>query len=275
MINIFLIGLLSILAGSLLARIMKMYPAYLHYEAEKECYEHLHLEMPKALRKLASPWKFWNHCSSCSSIQPWYGAIPILGVFLKHNCSDCAQGLSWRVLWVEVACIVATSILYYKFGLGYQFWLAVIFTYGLILLFGIDVMYHQLPDLIVISLLWIGLLASPFTSSAWAVKSAFFGYASTWLMAKLYWLIRRKEGMGHGDFKMFAMVGAWVGLWALLSTMLISLVCGAIFGILKAVKTKDAKVEFAFGPWIALAVWPSLFYGAYGLHLLDAIKAYF
>jgi leader peptidase (prepilin peptidase)/N-methyltransferase len=151
------------------------------------------------------------------------------------------------------------------FGFSWTTLAALILTWALITLSMIDIDVQLLPDNITLPLLWLGLLISlgnVFTDTHSALIGAVAGYLSLWSVYQLFKLITSKEGMGYGDFKLLAMLGAWLGWHYLPQIILLSALVGAIFGILLIVlRGRDRNIPIPFGPYLAAAGWISLMWG--------------
>ncbi len=144
---------------------------------------------------------------------------------------------------------------------------AFILSAGLIAISVIDIQEQFIPDTLTYSLLWLGLLANAFslyTSPTLAILGVIVGYASFWIIAKLFLWIRKKEGLGYGDFKLLAMLGAWLGIDALLNIILIASLLGLCIGILYLLKKKSSMTtHIPFGPFLAIAGWCTMLFGVF------------
>ena len=157
-------------------------------------------------------------------------------------------------------------VVVWRRGVGWETLAALLLTWGLVALAAIDLDTLLLPDAITLPLLWLGLLASLagwFTDSHAAILGAALGYLFLWTVFHLFRLATGKEGMGQGDFKLFALFGAWLGWQALPQILLLSALAGALVGIsLVALRGHDRQVPIPFGPYLAAAGWVSLLWGA-------------
>lgn len=205
-------------------------------------------------------------CPKCQhKIRAWEN-IPLLSwLWLKGQCSQCKNPISIRYPLVELTTGLLSALVAWHFGFGLAGFTAVIATWLLIAMTFIDLDTMLLPDQLTLSLLWLGLLISinsPFVSSHDAIIGAAAGYLSLW---SLYWafkLLTGKEGMGYGDFKLLAALGAWVGWQHLPVVILFSSLVGAIVGItLITVQGKDKSQPIPFGPYLAAAGFLTLLYG--------------
>lgn len=205
-------------------------------------------------------------CPKCQhKIRAWEN-IPLLSwLWLKGQCSQCKNPISIRYPLVELTTGLLSALVAWHFGFGLAGFTAVIATWLLIAMTFIDLDTMLLPDQLTLSLLWLGLLISinsPFVSSHDAIIGAAAGYLSLW---SLYWafkLLTGKEGMGYGDFKLLAALGAWVGWQHLPVVILFSSLVGAIVGItLIMVQGKDKSQPIPFGPYLAAAGFLTLLYG--------------
>ncbi|MBA2239544.1 MAG: prepilin peptidase, partial [Lysobacter sp.] len=167
-----------------------------------------------------------------------------------------------------VACV-------WRFGFGWQGFGAMVFTGFLIALSGIDLRTQLLPDQLTLPLMWLGLIAAAdnlYMPTKPALLGAVAGYLSLWSVWWLFKQITGKEGMGHGDFKLLAAIGAWVGLNGILPTILLSSLVGAIVGsIWLAAKGRDRATPIPFGPYLAVAGWVAFFWGE---QMVDAYLRY-
>jgi len=212
-------------------------------------------------------------CPACKApIKAWQN-IPIVSwLLLRGRCASCKTKISMRYPLVELATGLLSAWVAWHFGFGVPAACGLLITWCLITLTGIDIDHQLLPDGITLPLLWAGLLAavivgpitgSPIPVSAHdAIIGAVSGYASLWLVFHTFRLITGKEGMGYGDFKLFAALGAWLG-WKLLPlVILLSAATGALLGILLIVlRGRDRSAPMPFGPYLAAAGWLAMMYG--------------
>lgn len=256
-INLLLVIVISLCIGSFLNVIIYRYPLMLFASWRQEAYEYLELtdKQPHKAINLCLP---RSHCPKCQQQIRIIDNIPILSFIInKRRCHFCHQPISWRYPMIELASMLISIGLYYQFGLSLAFYASCLYSYGLIVLFMIDADHQLLPDTIVISLLWLGLLVnsqSLFTHLNDAVFGAAMGYSMLWVIAKLYHIVRKREGMGHGDFKMLAMIGAWSGLTAIPLSLLIACILSIIVnGVLMVCKRIHLQQATPFGPYLAVA----------------------
>ncbi len=199
-------------------------------------------------------------CPKCQhKIKPWEN-IPVLSyLLLKGKCSNCKTPISWRYPSIELATAVLASLVYWQFGLGVQGLALIFMTYCFVALFWIDVDHQLLPDSITLPLLWLGLWLNSFNTFVnleTAVYGAMAGYLSLWLVYWVFKLLTKKEGMGFGDFKLMAVVGAWFGWQVLPQVIFMSAIVGAVLGVLLIlIQGRDKQQPMAFGPFIAAAAW--------------------
>jgi leader peptidase (prepilin peptidase) / N-methyltransferase len=192
--------------------------------------------------------------------------IPIASyLWLRGKCSGCGAGISPRYPIIELVTALLSVAVAWHFGFGWQTAAGLLLTWSLISLTMIDFDHQLLPDSITLPLLWIGLICSLFglfTDSHAAIIGALAGYLSLW---SVYWLFKKvtgKEGMGFGDFKLLAMLGAWMGWQALPVIILLSSAVGAVIGIgLILLRGRDRNIPIPFGPYLAIAGWIALLWG--------------
>lgn len=212
-------------------------------------------------------------CPSCKApIKAWQN-VPVLSwLALRGRCAACKAPISARYPLVELATGLLSAWVAWRFGFGAPAACALVVTWALIALTGIDLDHQLLPDDITLPLLWAGLLAAvlagPVAGSALpvapedAIVGAAAGYLSLWLVYHAFRLITGKEGMGYGDFKLFAALGAWLGWKMLPLVILMSAATGAIIGISMIVlRGRDRAAPMPFGPYLAAAGWLSMMYG--------------
>ena len=206
-------------------------------------------------------------CPTCDHKIRWYENIPLLSyAFLKGKCSECSSSISLRYPFVELLSAITVTYTFYLYGINEISLLAAFFTWALICLIFIDIDHQLLPDRITLPLLWLGLFANTFnifTSLESAVYGAIAGYLSLWSVYWAFKLLTGKEGMGYGDFKLLAALGAWVGIAQIPLIILLSSVVGTIFSIIMIVRKKqDQQTPIPFGPYLAIAGWVALLWGS-------------
>ncbi len=208
-----------------------------------------------------------SHCPQCKApIKPWHN-IPVFSYLflLKGKCTSCGVKISPRYPIVESVTGVLTAFVVYQFGLTVEAGLALVLTWSLIVLTLIDADHQILPDDITFPLLWLGIGASifgTFTDLQSSVIGAMAGYLVLWSIYWLFKLITNKEGMGHGDFKLLAALGAWMGWQSLGMIVLLSSFVGAAIGIGGIlIYGKDKNKPIPFGPYLAIAGWIAFFWG--------------
>lgn len=199
-----------------------------------------------------------SHCPQCKAPLRVIDNIPIASwIALRGKCAHCSGRISSRYPIVEALTAVLSAIVAWKFGLTWQTALALVFTWTLIALTFIDADTTLLPDDLTLPLLWLGLLANVFGTFVplrEAVLGAAAGYLVLWSIYWLFKLATGKEGMGFGDFKLLAALGAWMGWKALLPIVLLSSLVGAIVGIaLIILARRGREIPIPFGPYLAAA----------------------
>ena len=201
-----------------------------------------------------------SHCPQCKHALSPLDNVPLLSwLVLRGRCRYCGAGISWQYPLVEALTAFASAVIAWKVGFGWELAAALVFTWVLIAASGIDVRTQLLPDQLTLPLLWLGLLASLLplrVDPGDAILGAALGYLSLWSVYWLFKLSTGKEGMGYGDFKLLAALGAWMGPIALLPTVLLSSLIGALVGgAALALQGRDRGTPIPFGPFIAAAGW--------------------
>lgn len=214
-----------------------------------------------------------SHCPHCKHKLSWFENIPLISwLVLRGRCRHCKVAISPQYPLVELLTSVLVVASVWRFGFGWQGFGAALLSCFLVALSGIDLRTRLLPDQLTLPLMWLGLIASVenlYLPPKSAVLGAMAGYISLWSVWWVFKQLTGKEGMGHGDFKLLAAIGAWTGLKGVLPTILISSLVGAIIGsIWLAAKGRDRATPIPFGPYLAIAGWIVFFWGK------DLIDAY-
>jgi len=207
-----------------------------------------------------------SHCPNCGHAIGVLENIPVISyTALGGRCAKCHAPISRRYPLVEALTALVSVAVAWRFGLTWETAAAWLFTWALIALSCIDLDTKLLPDSITLPGLWLGVLLSMgglFTDLQASVLGAMFGYLSLWCVYHVFKLITGKEGMGYGDFKLLAMLGAWAGWQALPLIILLSSAIGAIVGVsLILILGRDRNVPIPFGPYLAMAGWIGLLWG--------------
>lgn len=260
------LGLLfGVMVGSFLNVVIFRFPKSMMHQWTVQSREWLELPAPEdeAPPTLSKP---RSHCGVCKApIKTWQN-IPVLSyLILGGKCGGCKARISIRYPSVELLTGLMSAIVVYHFGWSLQTVFGVFLTWLLIALSFIDIDHRLLPDDIVIPGVWLGLglsLLPVFASTHDSVVGAIGGYMFFWIVFQMFLGLTGKEGMGHGDFKLIAMLGAWLGWQYLPLIILISSVLGGIFGTAIIVaKRTDGKLAIPFGPHIAIAGWVAMLWG--------------
>lgn len=217
-----------------------------------------------------------SHCPHCKTPLSWYENIPLFSwLALRGKCRHCKAPISPQYPLVELLTAVLAVASVWRFGFGWQGFGAALLSCYLVALSGIDLRTRLLPDQLTLPLMWLGLIGSLdnlYMPAKPALLGAIAGYVSLWLVWWLFKQITGKEGMGRGDFKLLAALGAWVGLSGVLPIILLSSVVGAVIGsVWLAMKGRDRATPIPFGPYLAIAGWIVFFWGQ---QILDAYLRY-
>jgi len=253
-IEYFIIGATGLAIGSFLNVLIYRLPIMLGVNAPRK----FNLFVPR------------SHCPCCQKNIKWWQNVPVVSfAVLRGRCANCSSKISWHYPLVEIIACVSGVIIWHSFEDNYfEVSAKLFFTACLIALSFIDYKKLILPDQITLSLLWAGLLMSLYLPGAPLPKDAILGavagYLSLWCIAKLFELVSSKVGLGHGDFKLFAALGAWLG-WSKLPLLLfLAALCGSIIGvILIASKAQSLNSKIPFGPFLAVVGWILLIFGPF------------
>jgi leader peptidase (prepilin peptidase)/N-methyltransferase len=261
------VGILGLMVGSFLNVVIHRVPIILDRQWSQQCREHLDIA-PETTTE-APPFNLVRPASRCPECGHRISAlenVPVLSyLVLKGRCSDCGTRISPRYPVIELVTAILSIITVVHFGFTIQAAMALLFTWTVIPLCMIDYDCQLLPDSMTLSLLWIGLALSVwsiFVDSHSSIVGAIAGYLSLWLVFQLFRLATGKEGMGFGDFKLLAAIGAWTGWQLLPIVILFSSAVGAVTGILLILlKGHDRSQPLPFGPFLASAGWITLLWG--------------
>lgn len=256
---------LGLVIGSFLNVVVWRLPKMLEREWRVQAHDVLGLpgETPLPTYNLMLPHSQCPHCAH--RIRAWEN-IPLLSyLMLRGRCSNCAAPISKRYPLTELACGLLSAFVAWHYGFGWPGGLMLVLSWGLLAMSLIDAEHQLLPDVLVLPLLWLGLIVNsfelfvPLHDALWGAVA---GYLALWSVFWLFKLITGKDGIGHGDFKLLAMLGAWGGWQILPLTILLSSLVGAILGVI-LLRLRDAKTStpIPFGPYLAIAGWIALLWG--------------
>jgi len=259
-------GLFGLAIGSFLNVVIFRLPVILEQRWRSQCHELVHPDKPPAASvpfNLVLP---RSRCPHCGHAITALENIPILSfLWLRGKCSECGKPISWRYPAVELLTAGLSVWVAWHFGFNFGGLAALFLTWSLIALAFIVYDRQLLPDGITLPLLWAGLFVNifaVFTPLVSAVIGAAVGYLFLWLVYQLFKLATGKEGMGYGDFKLFAALGAWLGWQSLSIIILIASLVGASVGIAFILFFgHDRRVPIPFGPFLCVAGWIALMWG--------------
>jgi len=271
---------LGLIIGSFLNVVIYRLPVMMQREWTEQCHEFLELEDDHkktsdnpATLNLAKP---DSHCPKCKHELTAFENIPILSYLLQAGkCRNCKAPISLRYPLIEAVTGIVTLLIAYQYGYSWLTLAILLLTWSLIVLTMIDYDHQLLPDDITIPILWLGLIINYFgliTTLEAAVLGAVAGYLILWAVYWLFKILTGKEGMGQGDFKLLAALGAWMGWQALPQIILLSSLIGALIGIgLILIKGRDKNIPIPFGPYLAGAGFVSLLWNEELAQLYTAI----
>lgn len=265
--------LLALLIGSFLNVVIYRLPIMMEREWREQCDELTSMPakgLPQGRFDLIMP---RSCCPSCGTQITALQNIPVISfLVLGGKCAHCQAPISRRYPIIELVTAIMTAVVGWRFGFGWEAGVAILMTWTLIAISVIDIDHQIIPDSIALPLLWGGLLMSLFHPLTGAeilfvdpktsIVGAIAGYLTLWSIYHLFRIVTGKEGMGYGDFKLLAALGAWLGWQMLPLIILLSAVVGAGVGIaLIAFKSHDRDVPIPFGPYLAAAGWIAMLYG--------------
>lgn len=267
-------AVLGLLIGSFLNVVILRLPKMMEQEWRSQCQEFLSSDngsalAPAADARAASRFDLIfpaSHCPKCKHRISPLDNIPVLSyLILRGKCRHCGVRITPRYPMIEAFTGLLSAAVAWKFGFGWAAAAALFFTWALVVLTFIDFDTQLLPDSITLPLVWAGLLLSLpglFVDSHSSIVGAATGYLSLWSIYHLFRILTGKEGMGYGDFKLFAAFGAWMGWQSLPFIILLSSLVGAVVGItLIVLQGRDKNVPIPFGPYLAGAGWIYLMWG--------------
>ncbi|MFT7491965.1 MAG: leader peptidase (prepilin peptidase)/N-methyltransferase [Pseudohongiellaceae bacterium] len=272
------IFIFSLLVGSFLNVVILRIPKILQQSYKDECIEILELteltknnqdkpiELPDQQEKISLSYPP-STCPKChTKIKPWHN-IPIISYFLllKGRCYSCGNPISLRYPLIELITALLSVLTIYLLGFSGTGLLALLLLWTLTALTMIDVDTFLLPDDLTLPLLWLGLIINSFgvyTDLSSALWGAIVGYSSLWSVFWLFKLVTGKDGMGYGDFKLLAALGAWMGWQFIPLIVILSSFVGAVIGIAGIlILGRDKNIPIPFGPYLAIAGWISFLWG--------------
>lgn len=257
-------GLLGLIVGSFLNVVILRLPARMEHEWRCECADLM--DQPAPDTEPPGLVKPRSSCPECGHQITALENIPVVSyLVLRGKCSKCGVRISLQYPAVEALTGLMTLVVAWHFGLTWQALAAAVATWILIAASMIDLRTQLLPDNLTLPLLWLGLLISigaVFVGPVPAIIGAAVGYMLLWTVFQLFKLVTGKEGMGHGDFKLMAALGAWLGWESLPLVIILSAAVGALVGVALIASKKQGQSEpMPFGPFIAAAGWIALLWG--------------
>lgn len=274
---IFIIGLLI---GSFLNVLIYRLPLMLHQKWTHECKSFLHINFDNNNNNNDNRNKNHNyynlrfnlcfpasHCPQCNNKIPWYLNIPLFSyIFLHGKCLECKKTIHWHYPFIEVLTAIISVWIIYHYSFNIKAVAVLILTYSLISLAFIDLKHYLLPDEITQPMLWLGILVNLNSWFATSLNDAIYGtiigYTSLWTINYLFELMRKKTGMGNGDFKLFALFGAWLGWQFLPIILFMASILGTLAFAVKYLTKKNngnSQQQIAFGPYLIISGWIMFF----------------
>ena len=264
----------TLLIGSFLNVVIHRFPIMMEREWREQADELTKTppehELPEGRFDLVAP---RSRCPSCGSLITALQNVPVISyLFLRGKCANCKTRISARYPLVELMTALLAAICAWHFGPGWEALLAIVLTLTLVPITMIDADTQLIPDAIVLPLMWLGLALSLFhplagadtlfISPSDAIVGAMAGYLSLWSIFWAFKLVTGKDGMGYGDFKLLAALGAWLGWQQLPIIIMMSAIVGTVISIVMIVaRGKDRSIPIPFGPYLATAGWITMLWG--------------
>lgn len=263
----------ALLVGSFLNVVIYRLPIMMQREWRKQAEEIVAEpagELPQGQFDLVAP---RSRCPSCNHQITALQNIPVISwLALGGKCAKCKNPISRRYPIIELFTAVLSALVAWRFGFGYEAAAGIALTWVLVAISMIDVDHQIIPDSLSLPLLWIGLFLALFhplhgsqilfIAPKDAIVGALAGYLTLWSIYHLFRMVTGKEGMGYGDFKLLAALGAWLGYQMLPLIIMLSAVVGAVIGIaMILIKRRDRNIPIPFGPYLAAAGWIAMMYG--------------
>ncbi len=258
------VGLLGLCIGSFLNVVIYRTPKMMEQEWRQDCQMLLHPEQALIDQSKLTLSKPASTCPKCHSAIRWYQNIPVVSwLILRGRCASCQNPISIRYPLIELLTAICSLVIALVFGASLQMLFGLLLTWTLIALTFIDFDTQLLPDRYTLPLAALGLAVNSYaiyTSPTAAIWGYIIGFLCLWIVYYLFKIVTGKEGMGYGDFKLLAALGAWMGPLMLPLIVLLSSLVGAIIGII-LLKIRKENKAFAFGPYIAIAGWIAFIWG--------------
>lgn len=263
----------ALLIGSFLNVVIYRLPIMMEREWREQCKalaEEPVGDIPEGRFDLVVP---RSRCPYCGHGITALQNIPVISYLtLGGRCANCKRSISPRYPIVEFVTALLAAFTAFHFGFGAEGFMAIVLTLTLVPITMIDIDHQLIPDSIVLPLMWVGLIMSLFypqdgattlfLSPRDAILGAVAGYMTFWTVFQVFRLLTGKEGMGYGDFKLLAALGAWLGWQSLPTIVMMSAFVGAVVGLtLILFKGRDHKIPMPFGPFLAAAGWITMLYG--------------
>jgi len=268
------VGLLGLLVGSFLNVVAYRLPIMMERDWRRQCEELAAEKSTVPAHAADKPFDLWrprSACPSCGAGIAAYDNIPVISfLLLRGGCRQCRAKIPMRYPLIEAAAALIAIVVASVLGPTWQTMLVLIVSWVLLALAVIDIDRYLLPDSLTLPLMWGGLLASlvnvagvPITVDVRSsLIGAAAGYLSLWSVYQLFKLVTGKEGMGYGDFKLLAALGAWLGWQQLPLVIVLSAAVGAVLGsLLLLLGGKSRQTPIPFGPYLAAAGWIALLWG--------------
>ena len=260
-------ALLGLIVGSFLNVVIYRLPKMMQQDWHDQCCDLLEIKNEKGKEQQNINLVFpGSSCPVCQHKITALENIPVISyLYLKGRCKSCKAKISPQYPLIEILTGLTTAYITWHFGFSLQSLFAVLLTWALICLSVIDLEHSLLPDDITLPFMWLGLACNifgVFTDITSSLIGAMLGYSILWLIFMSFKVVTGKEGMGYGDFKLLALLGAWLGWQSLPLIILLSSIAASLIGIIMIIfRGRDKSAAFPFGPYLAIAGWITLLWG--------------
>ena len=261
--TVMIFAFLGLIIGSFLNVVIYRLPKMIHSHWHEQALDFLEMPIKKDKEKISLLWPA-SYCPQCQHQIRFFENIPVISwILLRRKCSACQINIPIRYPAVEIISALLSAFVAYRFGPSAEGLLMLVVTFHLIIITAIDLDHQIIPNSLVLPLLWLVLICSVlgvFQPPSAAIIGAVVGYLCLWSVSKTYKLIRHVDGMGHGDFKLLAVLGAICGWQSVFIIVAVSAFIGLAFALPLLLKKTSMQTAIPFGPALAIAGWITIIF---------------